>query len=322
MEEETSGRRLSSSLMIIITLVAVFLGLQLVGPIIGFLISIPFYEGTIFQMTEALANPTEHPEMKLPLFFMQGLGTFLGLIIIPMLLLRRQGQSIVTMVRQPIYLQVVVLVMAIVVSFIVADSIFIEWNQNLNLPESMAGVEQWMKSTEEGLAKLTEYMTSFESTGQFITALLVIAVLPAIGEEIVFRGIIQQELFRSSKNIHLSIWLSAFIFSAFHLQFYGLVPRMLLGALFGYLYYWSGNLTMAMLAHFVNNGFAVIGMYLYQQGKIDIDMETTEAAPWPAVLSGFVVTALLLFLYKRFFDNRPAGHSSTNDPNHLSARID
>src|SRR5690554_5832087 len=108
-------------------------------------------------------------------------------------------------------------------------------------------------------------MTRFDNAGDFILALIVIGLIPAVGEELLFRGLVQNQIGAITKNIHVAIWLAAFLFSTFHFQFYGFVPRMFLGVLFGYLYYWSGNLFIAMLAHFINNGLTLILLYMYQQ---------------------------------------------------------
>jgi uncharacterized protein len=111
-------------------------------------------------------------------------------------------------------------------------------------------------------------------------------------------------LFKATKNIHVSIWFAAILFSAIHFQFFGFVPRMLLGALFGYIYYWSGNLTLAILAHFVNNGVSVLALYLHQQGAFDFDMESPEAAPVQVVMFAAVVTAGLLYYFYKHFEHR------------------
>jgi membrane protease YdiL (CAAX protease family) len=83
------------------------------------------------------------------------------------------------------------------------------------------------------------------------------------------------------------------------MQFFGFVPRMLLGALFGYLYYWSGNLWIAILAHFVNNGFSVLMLYFYQQGVSELDMNSTESADWRVVTGATIVSFTLLYLFKK-----------------------
>jgi uncharacterized protein len=289
---------------ILVTLVAVLIGFQLVGPMIGLVLSIPFYEGNIFEMTEGMKNPTSQPEMRNVLFIMQGSGTLFGLIIIPALLLQKQKRPLPALFRQRVYLLPVLIVALLVITFMIVNSIFIEWNQNIEFPRALEGFEKWAKSTEQQLARLTEFLTKFDSVGQLILAMVVIAILPAIGEEIVFRGMIQNDFHRATGNIHISIWVSAILFSAIHLQFYGFVPRVLLGALFGYLYYWSGDLVMAIVAHFVNNGFTVLAMYFYQRGAIDVDIEKTESAPPSAVIVSVILTIALLVIFKKFYQNR------------------
>ncbi|SKC73259.1 CPBP family intramembrane glutamic endopeptidase [Ohtaekwangia koreensis] len=309
MEQEIGARNVHPAVVILITLGAVFLGFQVVGPMIGFFFALPFYPGSVIEMTESLKNPLSDPGMKVPLFLMQGFGTLFGLILVPMYILKKFHRSVADLFKETIYMQAVLMIGAIVIVFMIVNSVFIEWNQNVTFP---SGIEKWAKATEEQLAELTKYLTKFDSTGQMLLAVVVIAVLPAIGEELVFRGIIQRELFRGTNNIHVAIWISAAIFSAIHIQFYGFVPRMLLGALFGYLYYWSGNLWMPIIAHFINNGFTVVAMYLYQQGSVKMDIENAEAAPWSAVLFSAVITTALLYIFKKFYEKRRSVNFSDN----------
>ncbi|HTE33446.1 MAG TPA: CPBP family intramembrane glutamic endopeptidase, partial [Chryseolinea sp.] len=119
--------------------------------------------------------------------------------------------------------------------------------------------------------------------------------------EIVFRGLIQNELYRNTGNIHLSIWIAATLFSAFHLQFFGFVPRLFMGALIGYLYYWSANLSFAIIAHFINNGLILLTIYLFRLGII----ETPKSAPIALVCVSVVVgVALSLYFFNYFKDRR------------------
>ncbi|WP_333818931.1 CPBP family intramembrane glutamic endopeptidase [Ohtaekwangia sp.] len=299
MELETRARQTHPAVVIIITLVAVLLGFQVIGPMIGFFVALPFYPGSLMEMTEALKDPMHDAGMKIPLYLMQGFGTLFGLIVVPTIMLRKFRDPLTSLFSKDIPVQAVALVILIVMVFMITNSFFIEWNQHITLPP---GIEKWAKATEEQLAELTKYLTQFDSSAQIIIALIVIAILPAIGEELVFRGILQKEFYRASNNIHVAIWVSAAIFSAIHLQFYGFVPRMLLGALFGYVYYWSGNLWIPILAHFVNNGFTVVAMYLYQKGTVEMDIESSKAAPWPAVAGCGLVTVLLLYIFKKIYE--------------------
>ena len=126
-----------------------------------------------------------------------------------------------------------------------------------------------------------------------------VAIIPGIGEEFVFRGLIQNHIFGISKNIHIAIWVSAFLFSLFHMQFYGIIPRMLLGVLFGYLYYFSGNIIYPMVAHFFNNGFTLVMLYLFQHNIVEYNIDDSEVLPWPQVIFFTALTLVLFYIFKR-----------------------
>ena len=146
------------------------------------------------------------------------------------------------------------------------------------------------------------FLLAFSDLGQFALGLLVVAVLPAICEELFFRGMIQPLLLRATGSPHRAIWVTAIVFSAIHFQFFGFVPRMLLGALFGYIYYWSGNLRLAMLAHFVNNGLTVTLSYFSRRGDISLDPDKLPEAPLPVLLLSAAVGAAVLYRFReRYF---------------------
>jgi uncharacterized protein len=301
MSDLQENNRLRSPLVsILVTLVAVLIGFQLIGPMIGMIIAYPFYTGTHLDFAKAMGDPFNHPEFKSTLLLMQGFGTFFGMIVLPWFLLRKQKRELSRLFDGPLYSRAILMVVLLVIVFMGVNSFFIEWNQNISFPG-----DEWARKLEETLAEGTKFITRFNSPSDLIFVFIVIAILPAIGEEIVFRGMIQNDFYRATRNIHVSIWVSAILFSAIHVQFFGFVPRMLLGALFGYLYYWSGNLWLAVLAHFVNNGFTVLGLYLYQRGIIDIDLESTNSTPWQAIAFSALCTVLLLYGYKNFYNNNP-----------------
>jgi membrane protease YdiL (CAAX protease family) len=138
-------------------------------------------------------------------------------------------------------------------------------------------------------------MTNYKKIGQLIIALIVVVLLPAVGEEVLFRGIIQRKLAQHWANVHVAIWVSAAIFSAIHFQFFGFLPRMILGALFGYLYYWSGRLSVAITAHFINNGFVLVMMFLYNIKVLDINIEETKSLPLMTIIASAVLTIGILY---------------------------
>lgn len=131
-------------------------------------------------------------------------------------------------------------------------------NQQMELPSFMGSLEEWMRDKEKEMEDLVNLLLNDNGVGAFISNLLVIALLAAITEEMLFRGVGQRIIERWTNNPHLVIWGAAFVFSAIHLQFYGFIPRMLLGAYFGYLLYWTKSLWVPIFAHFVNNASAVI----------------------------------------------------------------
>jgi membrane protease YdiL (CAAX protease family) len=192
------------------------------------------------------------------------------------------------------------LTLLISISFMVVNSAIGEWNMNLDFGSS--DFAEWARRSEDQLKVLTEHLTNFTTTTHFILALVVVAIIPAIGEELLFRGLIQNFFSKAFSNHHVAIWLTGFIFAAIHMQFFGVMPRMFLGVLFGYLYHWSGKLSVAMIGHLANNGLALIALYLAQHDVVEVTPEQMEqAAPWPAVLTFAVISFLLIrVFYKKF----------------------
>ncbi len=197
----------------------------------------------------------------------------------------------------------------ILLSFFVVNSFFIDLNESMKLPESMATLEKAIRDLEDQLKALTKILTSFETPTYFLVSIVVVAVLPAIGEELIFRGLLQNIFRQIFRNYHVAIWVAAFIFSAIHFQFYGFLPRMLLGALFGYLYVWSGNILLPMLAHFLNNFLSLALLYVYQLNLTDVDIESSEAPPvWVIGLFTSIFIFLMYYFYRYFSElNRKNG---------------
>jgi len=171
-------------------------------------------------------------------------------------------------------------------------------NSQMRLPESLSGLEGWMKTMEDAAKVLTEKFLKVDSFGGLLFNVFMIAILPALGEELMFRGVIQRIFSTWTKNYHWGIWITAFLFSAMHMQFYGFLPRMALGAMFGYLLVWTGTMWVPILAHFVNNLMGVLGYFLIDKGTISNDIEEwgTGTEQIPLVLFSFLVVGGLLYL--------------------------
>jgi membrane protease YdiL (CAAX protease family) len=152
--------------------------------------------------------------------------------------------------------------------------------------------------------RITKEFLVMDNPSEFFVALICIAVVPAIFEEYLFRGALQPLFAKWTGNIHAGIWISAFLFSFVHFQFFGLIPRMLLGALFGYLLIWSGSIYTAILGHFINNASAVVAAYVLGSDWIDENMDPTHL-PEPGIFeysSAFIFSLIIAVI--AFFMNR------------------
>ena len=202
--------------------------------------------------------------------------------------------------RRPYYLLVnVTLVLSIVILPIVA--ILNQWNQALTLPESMSGLEEAMKRLEAKSEDILQLLTFNHTYATLAANLLVLALLPAVCEEFLFQGTLQVFISDKSGKPHLAIWLTAFIFSTIHFQFYGFIPRLLLGAYLGYLFYWSRSLWLPILAHFLHNALSILVEFtLAGRGILTDEMEFTKVkGSIPLLISCAVVTFIsLAFMWR------------------------
>jgi hypothetical protein len=140
-----------------------------------------------------------------------------------------------------------------------------------------------------------------------------IAFLPAIGEELLFRGVIQRIFTSWTRNQHWGIWISAILFSALHMQFYGFIPRVFLGVLFGYLLVWSGSIWLPIIAHFINNAVAVVAMYLIDKGLLSQEIEeigTTSDSYYMAAVSLLLIVVFMLMIKRQNSEVNPEFRNS------------
>ena len=190
---------------------------------------------------------------------------------------------------------------ALIVVILPFMSTLIAWNAGVHFPAFLHDFEVWARTSEDKAAVLTKFLTRFNSARRFWVGVVVIALVPAIAEELVFRGVIQKNLVRWFSP-HVGVWLGAAIFSAIHFQFFGFVPRFMLGLVLGYLYLWSGNILVSMAAHFTQNAFQLVIIYLTQRGQFGwgFDPDANDALPWTLVIPSALLTAgLLYFLHQR-----------------------
>lgn len=202
------------------------------------------------------------PNIQQNLALAQGAGMFFGFLLLPILYWKYfrtnsdTNEPLLSSVpRQGLYILASVALLIASIPMIEQLSLF---NKELSLPIGLEKLETLLRATEKGAETLTQVLIQYQSLPSFLLVFVVIAIIPAIGEEIVFRGIVQKELIELWDNKHLAVWVGAFIFSFIHFQFFGFIPRMLLGVLFGYCYLWTNSLWVPIAMHFANNALTLI----------------------------------------------------------------
>ncbi len=267
------------------------------------LAAFPFI-GEAKEAAEIMINPS--PDKWWPIMVMQLTSAFTLFILTPYLFIKYilKTETNFLFKKQDKFAIAIGATVIATICFMMVNTVLIEWNSQLVLPEFLNSVENYIRNKEDSLAELTLFLTKFEGVDQFLFTLIVIAAVPAIGEEFLFRGILQTAMEKYLRNPHAAIILTAIIFSAFHFQFYGFLPRMALGVLFGYLFYYSGNLIYPMIAHFINNGLTVTMIYLFNINQTEINIENQEPPSIMYVLIFLVIGILFMFTYYRLFQKK------------------
>jgi len=287
---------------VLFTLITILAGGVFVS-ILGFLGCWLFWGISFEALSGMLANFNEPNHIQFLKFF-QILQT-LGMFILPPLVLAYALDDkpfhYLNLDRKPTGLM-----FGLVFAIILVSGPAIEWfsivNQHLVLPSWMSQVELWMRNSEDQANEITRAFLTTKSIGGLLGNLFIVGVLPAIGEELLFRGLLQKLIKKMIRNSHWAIWITAILFSALHLQFFGFLPRLLLGALFGYLLEWTGTLWLPMIAHFINNASGVLIFFVSGEGlepdQPDAPVFNNSLFFW-AIASGLVVCLLLRYLYQR-----------------------
>jgi membrane protease YdiL (CAAX protease family) len=247
-----------------------------------------------------LQNPAN---ISLQKFFQSVQG--IGLFIIPAIILgyafSGNGFGYLKLDKAPAKLNIL-LVLIITFSSIPVINLIAGFNSMIRLPEFMPGAQQYIDQTSKTYQTVTESYMKANSISGIAVNLLIIAIIPAFGEEFLFRGVFQRIFTNWTRNPHWGILIASFIFSAIHMDFYGFFPRWILGIMFGYFLLWSGSIWLPVLAHFLNNAIAVIVFYLISNGKLNEKMadigSTYDILPFTIICSVFM-GAGIYYLYKK-----------------------
>lgn len=276
--------------------VALFTGI--VVTLLGLLLALPFLGDQVLQLMGE-GTDLSHPDNIHLGRYMQ-IISHLGLFILSSFLLAWLfGRRIFQYLYLNRFPRIEIYLLSALVIFAALPLInyILELNMQMHLPKYLQPVEEWMRRTEAAAERTTLAFLRVDTISGLFFNLFMIAVIPALGEELMFRGVIQRIFLRWSSSTHIAVWTSALIFSAIHLQFFGFFPRMILGALFGYMVVWSGSIWPAILAHFVNNAAAVIAFYLFHHQLTDDTLQNIGKGNdgiYLALLSLLVTLALLV----------------------------
>lgn len=251
--------------------------------------------GLFFMFHGLSGNITQYPDMMRMMQLISALGTFLLPALAVAWLCSSDPTSYLYIKRR---VDVKILLLVLISMFLFSPTITLTalLNKQMVLPSFMAPIENWMKAQEALAEQLTNTLLEGSGVLTLLYNLLVIAVMAGITEEFLFRGALQRIIGQWTTNHHIVIWSAAIVFSAFHMQFYGFLPRMLLGAYFGYLLYWGRNIWIPVLAHFVNNAFAVFSMSddrLKENEFISGDISNANLLPYCALA---IITFILFAL--------------------------
>ena len=178
-------------------------------------------------------------------------------------------------------------------------SLITQLNQQLILPERLSGLETWMQNLERNAQETTNLLLSGTSIWDYLGNLLFVGVFAAVAEEFFFRGVMQQLLVKLFKNKHVGVWMAAFIFSLMHLQFYGFLPRVILGVLLGYLFVYSNNLWIPILIHFLNNALVVTFNFFFKENATYQYIENLPIT-YEFLIVGLISLGLSVYLFRLY----------------------
>lgn len=230
---------------------------------------------------------------------MQDILLFIFPAILTAMLITRLPATFLAVDRRPGASATVWGICALLLS-IPAMNAIIAWNEALTLPAALKPLEDAMRAAEDAARNSMALLTGQHTILALVVNILIVAVLAAFSEELFFRGTLQRLLSTSRINIHVAVWAAAIVFSAFHMQFFGFVPRMLLGAFFGYALVWTGSLWTPVILHALNNTIYLIGEYFYPATASDAAPSLTSGVlPWPYILASVILTASALFVMHR-----------------------
>ncbi len=245
--------------------------------------------------------------VQLTIVALQNVVIFIVPVVILALICRstegRPVSQTMWIAKSPTFKSIALVVLVYIVA-LPAMNWIVEWNEGLHLPQALHKYENLLHEMEDSAQGVTNDLLLTKSWGGMIMRFLLVGVLTGLGEEMFFRSGMLGSMHFGKVRRHVAVWTVAFIFSAIHMQFFGFVPRMLMGAWFGYVMLWSGEVWTPAIAHSLNNGLVVIFTFLSNNHYIDDNFVETMGVPekgqmpWLAIASA-VATVIVIVLFMR-----------------------
>jgi membrane protease YdiL (CAAX protease family) len=250
-----------------------------------------------FQVLEALKHPINADRnliILISLFY-----TLFSFFIIPIAYLFFYKKDTVRFLWTNRKIRFTPLVLSTITVFTIIPfiTILVRLNYSIEFPTWLSELEGYFKKGEENAQQLTSFLLSFSESKDIIIAIFIMAIIPGILEELFFRGIVQIQLQSILQNGHLAILLGAFLFSFFHFQFYGFIPRLIFGVLLGYIFLWSNNIWYSCAAHVTNNLMGVLGSYFF--GPPFFNPENRDIVSIVLLIPSVAITVLIILRLRR-----------------------
>ena len=268
-------------------------------------------------MVASVATRLLIKQSMLAMLTIQDIFAFILPAVVAMALFYLRPLHVMGLDRMPSLKALAVVVVFYLVS-LPAMNWLVDFNGSMVLPSWMSGVEEAMRQAEDMAADATKQILDINTIPQLLFCLFVVGLMAGLSEEMLFRGAMQRTMQDSRLGAHTAIWVTAIVFSAFHMQFFGFLPRMLLGAWLGYLFVWTRSLWVPIIAHTLNNSTVVVMSYLAGKGVVpegfgdNLGLPADGAFPWMATASLVLSIAIALWA-ARSFRNEKHGVEVSDD---------
>ena len=269
----------------------------------GIVFAIPFFGSNILDLISGLSDYSNSESINALKYFQ--IINQIGIFILPAIFYSYlDKRNVISTLKLNIKPKIITLIFASILIFISIP--FVDWmisvNQSMKFPEFLGNLENWFRESEDQATALTELFLKVNTIGGLLFNIFMIGIMAAISEEFLFRGVLLKLFAEWTKNIHLAVIFSAILFSAFHLQFYGFLPRFMLGVLLGYLFVWSKSIWVPIFIHFLNNAIAIIVSFLFNKGAISFGIESVKSYDnsvfWGSILL-IIIFITLIFLNEK-----------------------